>query len=62
MKDIVHIYRPSIDLRDLKTMKPAKIGWGSILPVSPAEAREFAARVIKAADEADELNRKFEGK
>lgn len=62
MKDIVHIYAPRIDIKDLKTMKPAKVGWGSIQPVTPDEAREFARIIIKAADEADRLNKDCEGK
>lgn len=59
MKDIVRIYAPKLNIRDL-TMKPAKIGWGSIQPVTPDEAREFASRIIEAADKADGLNRKLE--
>lgn len=61
MRDIVHIYEPKLDIVDL-TMKPAKIGWGSIQPVTPNEAREFASRVMEAADKADWLNRKLEGR
>ena len=36
---------------------PAGVNWQAMGTVTPAKARQFAAAIIAAADQADEMNR-----
>lgn len=40
-------------------VEPATVGWASVLPVSPEEARKFAMELLEAADAADALNKEL---
>jgi len=51
MAHMVCLFEPSKNGR-----RPAGVGWASAMNVSPAQARQFAAAILAAADQADKLN------
>ena len=53
----VWTYAPTLVEGDKSKKAPPKVvGWASSLASTPAEARQFAAAILAAADQADKLN------
>ena len=55
MARYVSVYAPQpFDDEDVR--QPARVNWHGIGATDPAEARQFAAAILAAADEADRIN------